>query len=109
MAVRDQRNPEDSRRHWSTVGHFALRIVLMILIFFQVNYLGCRHYGTIDMSRNRKFSLSDQTAGFLRELGGKVQIVTAFLGTSDALHLRIFIRPPTNLIRRDTPAIVFHH
>ncbi|MDF1755964.1 MAG: Gldg family protein [Verrucomicrobiales bacterium] len=74
-----------SRRQWSTVGHFALRIVLMLVVFIQLNYLGCRHYGSADFSRNQKFTLSDRTAGFLRSLGNEVQIVSAFLGTSDVL------------------------
>jgi ABC-type uncharacterized transport system len=72
-------------QRWSTLGHLALRLGLLTVLFFQVNYLGCRHYRTLDLSRNQQFSISDQTSGFLRGLGGKVEIITAFLGTSDIL------------------------
>ena len=86
MAKQNQIN-EDSifHRRWSTVGHLAVRVVLMLLVCIQVNYLGCRKYNTLDLSRNKKFTLSDRTSGFLKQLGGKVQIVSAFLGTSDVL------------------------
>ncbi len=70
---------------WSMIGHLALRVALLLVLFVQLNYLGCRHYNTLDLSRNQQFSISDRSAGFLRGLGGNVEIVTAFLGTSDVL------------------------
>ena len=74
-----------AQHHLSTMVHFALRIALMVALFFQVNYLGCRRYNTKDLSRNQKFTLSDRTTGFLKEIGNDIQIITAFLGTSDVL------------------------
>ena len=79
----DSENPRAKR--WFTLGHLALRIALMVIVFLQVNYLSCRRYDTIDLSRNKKFTLSDRTSGFLRSLGADVKIVTAFLGSSDIL------------------------
>ncbi|MDF1815821.1 MAG: Gldg family protein [Verrucomicrobiales bacterium] len=78
---------EDSifNRRWSAVGHLAVRIILMVMVCIQFNYLGCRQYNTLDLSRNKKFTLSDRTSGFLRQLRGNVKIVSAFLGTSDVL------------------------
>ena len=73
------------QHRWANLGHFVVRIALMVLVFFQLNYLGCRRYNTIDFSRSQRFTISDRTRGFLEELGSNVRIVTAFLATSDLL------------------------
>jgi len=64
-------------------GHVALQVVLATVIFLQVNYLSCRRYQTVDLSQNRKFTLSETTSGYLGTLTSKVNIVMAFLETSE--------------------------
>ena len=63
----------------------AVQITLMVIVFFQVNYLSYRKHQTWDLTQNRRFTLSDPSKGFLNSLGGEVNVIMAFLGTSD-LH-----------------------
>ena len=61
----------------------ALQILLVVIIFSQVNYLSCRRYQRWDLSQNRIFTLSDTSRNFLDNLDGDIRIVMAFLGSSD--------------------------
>jgi len=70
---------------WSTFGHLAVRLALMLILFTQVNYMGCRHYRTRDLSRGQRFTLSGRTRGFVKEITGNKQIISFFLGSSDIL------------------------
>lgn len=64
-------------------GWVALQIVLVIIIFGQVNYLSCHRYQRWDLSQNRIFTLSDTSRNFLGKLDGDIRVVMAFLGSSD--------------------------
>lgn len=61
----------------------AVQVVLIVIVFFQVNYLSCRRHSTWDLTQNQRFTLSDTTKNYLESIGGEVRIVTAFLGTSE--------------------------
>lgn len=71
-----------------TVLLVAAQIVLIAVLFFQVNYLSCRRHSARDMSRNQRFSVSETTRQVLGSLGTEVRIVMAFLGGSD-LHAEV--------------------
>lgn len=66
-----------------TAGHVALQTALMLVVFFQLNYLGCRRYQTVDLSQNRRFTLSETSRGVLGGLGSEVRLVMAFLETTE--------------------------
>ncbi len=70
-------------RRLTIAAHVALQILLVFIIFFQVNYLGCRHYDRLDLTQNRKFTLSTQSLNFLDSLDSDIHIVMAFLRNSD--------------------------
>ncbi|MDF1824430.1 MAG: Gldg family protein [Verrucomicrobiales bacterium] len=73
-------------RKWEryrTAGLVAAQLVIIGILFFQVNYLSCRRHTTWDLTQNRRFTLSETSGNYLKSLGGKVRIVMAFLGTSD--------------------------
>ncbi|MCH1410246.1 MAG: GldG family protein, partial [Verrucomicrobiales bacterium] len=59
------------------------QLLLISVIFFQVNYLSCRRHSTWDLTQNQRFTLSDTTRNYLESIGGEVRIVMAFLGTSE--------------------------
>jgi len=63
----------------------GMQIVLILVVFFQVNYLSCRRHSSWDFSQNRRFSVSETTAQVLTSLGGEVRLVMAFLGSSELL------------------------
>ena len=66
-----------------TAGLVAVQLIIVTIIFFQVNNLSCRRHTTWDLTQNRRFTLSETSASYLKSLGGEVRIVMAFLGTSD--------------------------
>lgn len=68
---------------YRTAGLVSIQVILMLVVFFQVNYLSCRRHTTWDLTQNRRFTLSDTSKNFLGSLRGEVNIVMAFLGTSD--------------------------
>lgn len=61
----------------------AAQLILIVVVFFQVNYLSCRRHTTWDLTQNQRFTLSETTRNYLGSLGGEVRIVMAFLGTSE--------------------------
>jgi len=71
-----------------TAALVVVQIVLIFVIFSQLNYLSCRRHSTWDLTRNRRFTISDTTRSYLESLGSRVNIVMAFLGTSD-LHSEV--------------------
>ena len=71
--------------NWSTRAHLFVRLILLVIIFLQVNYLGCRRYNNIDLSRGGKFTLSEQTLGLINDVDSSIKILTVFSRGSDVL------------------------
>ncbi|NNE92249.1 MAG: hypothetical protein HKN23_11425 [Verrucomicrobiales bacterium] len=68
---------------WRIFGHVVFQVLLMIVIFGQVNFLSCKRNKTWDLTQNRKFTLSETSIGTLRSLNTDVNIVMAFLGSAE--------------------------
>ncbi len=66
-----------------TFGHVIFQIILMTIVFVQVNYLSCRRYQTWDLTQNRKFTLSETTSRTLAGFGENVEIVMVYLANSE--------------------------
>src|SRR5947207_14163565 len=66
----------------------VVQIVILLVIAIMVNYLGFEHYRRWDLSRDKKFALSDKTKRFLQSMPGKARITVLFMPstviTSDA-------------------------
>jgi len=73
---------------YRTAALVVVQIVLILVVFAQLNYLSCRRHSTWDLTQNRRFTISDTTRTYLESLGSEVNIVMAFLGTSD-LHSEV--------------------
>ena len=61
----------------------VVQVILIFVVFLQLNYLSCRRHSTWDLTQNRRFTVSDTSRQFLEGLGSEVNIVMAFLGTSE--------------------------
>lgn len=68
---------------YRTAGLVAVQLVIIAILFLQVNYLSCRRHTTWDLTQNRRFTLSETTVNYLKSMGGEVRLVMAFLGTSE--------------------------
>ncbi|HXA10078.1 MAG TPA: GldG family protein [Chthoniobacterales bacterium] len=61
-----------------------LQVTIIIVLAAMVNYLGFEHYRRWDLSRDKKYALSDKTKNFLDSIKGKVRI-TVFFGSQDPI------------------------
>lgn len=56
-----------------------VQIAILFVLAIMVNYLGFEHYRRWDLSRDKKFALSDKTKRFLQSMPGKARITVLFL------------------------------
>lgn len=61
----------------------SAQILLIGIVFLQLNYLSCRRHATWDLTQNHRFTVSDTTENYLKNMGSEVRIVMAFLGTAE--------------------------
>ncbi len=61
----------------------AFQILLVMIIYTEVNYLSFRRHTQWDLTQNRKFTLSETSKNFLASQEGEVTIIMAFLRSSD--------------------------
>src|SRR5712675_332532 len=61
-----------------------VQIAIVIVLAAMVNYLGFEHYRRWDLSRDKKYQLSDKTKHFLESIKGKVRI-TVFFGSQNPI------------------------
>ena len=61
-----------------------MQVAILIVLAAMVNYLGFEHYRRWDLSRDKKYQLSDKTKHFLQSIKGKVR-VTVFFGSQNPL------------------------
>src|SRR5947209_17878218 len=55
-----------------------LQVALILFLALMVNYLGFEHYKRWDLSRDKKYELSDKTKRFLESLKGKMRLTVFF-------------------------------
>lgn len=90
MASHDNKQSEQSEtpprrplRRWFVIGRVVFQILLAVVIYGEVNYLSYRHHAQLDLTQNRKFTLSQTSINFLANQQGDVKIIMAFLRSSD--------------------------
>lgn len=67
------------RIHRLQIGvNVLVQIALILFLALMVNYLGFEHYKRWDLSRDKKFELSDKTKRFLESMKGKARIYVFF-------------------------------
>ena len=62
----------------------VVQIALVLFLAAMVNYLGFEHYRRWDLSRDKKYALSDKTKRFLNSIKGKVRM-TVFFGPNNPI------------------------
>ena len=63
-------------------ANVVMQIALVLFLAAMVNYLGFEHYKRWDLSRDKKYELSDKSKRFLDSIKGKVRM-TVFFGQSN--------------------------
>jgi hypothetical protein len=83
----DETIPPDKPRkiHRLQIGlNVIMQVAIIIVLAAMVNYLGFEHYRRWDLSRDKKYQLSDKTKHFLEGIKGKARI-TVFFGSQNPL------------------------
>ena len=62
----------------------VLQVALLLFLAAMVNYLGFEHYKRWDLSRDKKYQLSDKSKRFLESVKGKIR-VTVFFSPNTAI------------------------
>jgi len=77
----DEPAPVKPRKiHRIRIGlNVLVQVAILLVIALMVNYLGFEHYRRWDLSRDKKFALSDKTKRFLQSIPGKARITVFFL------------------------------
>src|ERR1043166_8305428 len=77
----DETTPARPRKiHRLRIGvNVLVQVAILLVIAVMVNYLGFEHYRRWDLSRDKKFTLSDKTKRFLQSIPGKARITVFFL------------------------------
>ncbi len=67
------------RIHRLQIGvNVIVQVALLLFLALMVNYLGFEHYRRWDLTRDKKFALSDKTKRFLDSMQGKARITVFF-------------------------------
>src|SRR5262245_48845231 len=71
--------PKPRKIHRVQIGlNVMLQIGLLLFLAAMVNYLGFSHYKRWDLSRDKKYALSDKSKRFLDSVKGKMRITVFF-------------------------------
>jgi hypothetical protein len=79
----EERKPK--KIHRLQIGvNVLIQVALILFLAISVNYLGFEHYRRWDLSRDKKYALSDKTKRFLDSVKGKMR-VTVFFGPGNPI------------------------
>ncbi len=85
MATETTRAERPKKIHRLQIGvNVIVQVLIIIVLAAMVNYLGFEHYRRWDLSRDKKYALSDKTRQFLDSLKAKVRI-TVFFGAQNPI------------------------
>src|SRR4051795_8731644 len=59
-----------------------VQVALILFLAVMVNYLGFEHYKRWDLSRDKKYALSDKSKRFLDSVKGKIRLTVFFSANS---------------------------
>jgi hypothetical protein len=65
-------------RRTSIATNVVLQVLAGVLLLGVVNYLSFRHFRRWDLTRDRQFTLTPQTQGFLKSIRGKTDVIAVF-------------------------------
>lgn len=79
MATDETPSPKPQKIHRVRIGvNVMVQVALLLFLAIMVNYLGFEHYRRWDLSRDKKYALSDKTKRFLETIQGKVRATVFF-------------------------------
>ncbi len=77
-----------ARRRLLATSTLSAGVLLALVLFVIVNYLGWKYYQRFDWTRSRLYTLSEKSENVLRELDRDIEIVN-FLSPGDSLYVPV--------------------
>lgn len=75
----EQTTAKPQKIHRVRIGvNVTVQVALLLFLAVMANYLGFEHYRRWDLSRDKKYALSDKTKRFLQTIPGKVRATVFF-------------------------------
>ena len=79
MAANESPTEKPQKIHRVRIGlNVVIQVALLLFLAVMANYLGFEHYRRWDLSRDKKYALSDKTKRFLETIKGKVRTTVFF-------------------------------
>jgi hypothetical protein len=79
MATDESPIAKPQKIHRVRIGvNVLVQVALLLFLAIMANYLGFEHYRRWDLSRDKKYALSDKTKRFLETIKGKVRVTVFF-------------------------------
>jgi hypothetical protein len=79
-------------RRTSIATNVLLQVLAGLMLLGVVNYLSFRHFRRWDLTRDRQFTLTPQTVGFLKAMRGKTEIIAVFpKGSEEEKEIRALL------------------
>lgn len=79
MATDETPTAKPQKIHRVRIGaNVVVQVALLLFLAVMANYLGFEHYRRWDLSRDKKYALSDKTKRFLETIKGKVRVTVFF-------------------------------
>src|SRR4051794_18331013 len=83
VAEEEPKPDKPQKIHRVRIGvNVIVQIALLLFLAIMANYLGFEHYRRWDLSRDKKYALSDKTKRFLETIKGKVRVTVFFSGSN---------------------------
>src|SRR5687767_13804419 len=75
----EEKSTKPQKIHRVRIGvNVVVQVTLLLFLAIMVNYLGFEHYKRWDLSRDKKYALSDKTKRFLETIPGKLRATVFF-------------------------------
>lgn len=81
-------NPDFKNTRRRRAFHRRIQILLAITLVVAINFIASREYRRIDLTESRKFSLSPESRGYLRNLSEHLKIFVTIPDTAEEPELR---------------------
>ena len=84
---------------WARTLNLLLQAILFLTLFAGLNYLARNHAARFDLTQQRRYSLSPETRGYLRDLPRPVRIIVTLTEDSEDANVRQAFKDMRGLLR----------
>lgn len=84
---------------WFHAGHSLLQFLLVVTLFFSLNLIGLMHFERYDITGDRRYALSAETASYIAGLTEPIRIIVTQSSDEEGSELRSYEADLRNLVK----------